>query len=183
MQRGEFILTKITKKALENAFIALLEERPLSKITVADIADKAGVNRHTFYYHFRNVDDMIVFSVKETLDSLYSEDRKDSEFDGFLLFLKYIYEKRQHIFSIMHSTSRECFMRAFCDSIYLCISNIAEEKQVKSYDHDYVVKFYLHGISGIFADWIDSGMEDSPDKIASIISRILKVDFISPEEI
>ena len=178
----KFILTKITKKALENAFTALLEERPLSKITVADIASKAGVNRHTFYYHFRNIDDMIVYSVKDTVDRFYGEESDNDEFDGFFSFLEYIYHNRQHIYSIMHSSSRDCFMRAFCDSIYLAVAKIADSKQIKASERDYVVRFYVHGLSGIFSDWIDGGMEDSPERVAEIITRIIESDFTLPEE-
>lgn len=42
-----------TKKAIAGALKELMEEKPISKITVGDIADRCGINRQTFYYHFR----------------------------------------------------------------------------------------------------------------------------------
>jgi len=41
-----------TRKLLEDAFRALLAEKPFSKISVGDIAERATVNRATFYAHF-----------------------------------------------------------------------------------------------------------------------------------
>lgn len=41
-----------TKQAIVNAFWELLDEKPLSKITVKDIVERCQVNRNTFYYHF-----------------------------------------------------------------------------------------------------------------------------------
>lgn len=41
-----------TKKAITNAFISLLEEKPFEKITVQDILDKTPVTRATFYSYF-----------------------------------------------------------------------------------------------------------------------------------
>ena len=40
-----------TKQAIRQAFIELLNERPLDKISVKDIAERSTVNRNTFYYY------------------------------------------------------------------------------------------------------------------------------------
>ena len=40
-----------TKKAICNAFSQLLAEKAIHKITVQEIADKADINRVTFYKH------------------------------------------------------------------------------------------------------------------------------------
>ena len=46
-------MLQLTKKAIVNSFIKLLNEKPLDKITVKNIAEDCGINRTTFYYHFR----------------------------------------------------------------------------------------------------------------------------------
>lgn len=176
-------MSKITKKALENAFSALLEERPFSKITVADVANKAGVNRHTFYYHYRNIDDMIVYCVKEAIEKIYNGAEYTAEDnDGFLELLIYVYNHRQYMLAIMHSSSRSQFMRAVEDSLYKLIDNLIDRTSrfnvIRNTDHDYVVRFYLYGVSGLFEDWMDKGMVEPPERIAEIISRILKTDLI-----
>lgn len=43
----------IHQKAIEIALFKLLNEKPLSKITVKDIVEECGINRNSFYYHFR----------------------------------------------------------------------------------------------------------------------------------
>ena len=43
-----------TKNAIRRAFIQLLNERPLDKISIKDIAEKGAVNRNTFYYYYRS---------------------------------------------------------------------------------------------------------------------------------
>ena len=48
-------MTAPAKEALEAAFLRLLEERPLREITVKDIVQACGVNRNTFYYHFKEI--------------------------------------------------------------------------------------------------------------------------------
>ena len=48
-------MANFTKKAIKETFIALLEERPLSDITVKDIVGKCGINRNSFYYHYQDI--------------------------------------------------------------------------------------------------------------------------------
>ena len=44
-----------TKNAIRRAFIQLLNERPLDKISIKDIAEKGAVNRNTFYYYYADI--------------------------------------------------------------------------------------------------------------------------------
>lgn len=46
------------KRRMEDAFWKALREKPFSKISVADIAQLAQVNRNAFYYHFDNMADL-----------------------------------------------------------------------------------------------------------------------------
>ena len=48
-------MPNFTKNAIKQAFIKLLDERPLKQITVKDIVEECGINRNTFYYHFSDI--------------------------------------------------------------------------------------------------------------------------------
>ena len=43
--------SQLTKRALEESLKRLLLEKPLGKITIADITDDCGISRMTFYSH------------------------------------------------------------------------------------------------------------------------------------
>ena len=47
-------MSELTKRALEQSLKNLLLQKPLNKITISDIADDCGINRMTFYYHFKD---------------------------------------------------------------------------------------------------------------------------------
>ena len=46
---------KLTHKMIIDAFLQLRKEKPLRKITVRELCDRAGVGRGTFYAHFMDV--------------------------------------------------------------------------------------------------------------------------------
>lgn len=47
-------MSQTTKRAIAASLKKLLETTPLSKITIADIAEDCGISRMTFYYHYYN---------------------------------------------------------------------------------------------------------------------------------
>ena len=48
-------MASFTKNAIKQSFIKLLNERPLSKISVRDIVEDCGINRNSFYYHYQDI--------------------------------------------------------------------------------------------------------------------------------
>ena len=58
-------MSQVTKRALEQSLKNLLLKKPLTKITVGDIADDCGINRMTFYYHFKDIYDLVEWSCLE----------------------------------------------------------------------------------------------------------------------
>ena len=52
MKEGTSSMSQVTKRALEQSLKNLLLKKPLTKITINDIAEDCGINRMTFYYHF-----------------------------------------------------------------------------------------------------------------------------------
>ena len=61
-------MSGFTKEIIARTFTELLDEKPMSKITVKDIVEHCGVNRNTFYYHFRDIPDAVEAMVKEELN-------------------------------------------------------------------------------------------------------------------
>lgn len=58
-------MSQVTKRALEASLKNLLLKKPLSKITINDITEDCGINRMTFYYHFKDIYDLIEWSCIE----------------------------------------------------------------------------------------------------------------------
>ena len=58
-------MSQTTKRALEASLKNLLLKKPLDKITIQDIADDCGISRMTFYYHFKDIYDLVEWSCME----------------------------------------------------------------------------------------------------------------------
>ena len=64
-----------TQEAIKKAFIRLLNQKPLNKITVKMIIGECGISRNTFYYHFKDVPELLEVVIKELLDTLIRENQ------------------------------------------------------------------------------------------------------------
>jgi AcrR family transcriptional regulator len=48
-----------TKRRIRQTAMRLFQERSFEEVTLNDICEASGVNRHTFYYHFKSKDDLL----------------------------------------------------------------------------------------------------------------------------
>ncbi|MDO4533671.1 MAG: TetR/AcrR family transcriptional regulator [Coriobacteriia bacterium] len=59
--------------ALSASLLRLLEERPITKITVQDITDGAGLNKRTFYNHFQDKNDLVAFVWNQAFEAAWHD--------------------------------------------------------------------------------------------------------------
>lgn len=59
-----------TKQSIRKAFYELIQEKGYEAITVQDIADRAMINRNTFYLHYPNKPDLLDTCMNELLSDL-----------------------------------------------------------------------------------------------------------------
>ncbi len=55
-------MPNFTKQAIKDSFLKLLNQQPLSKISVRSIVEDCGINRNSFYYHYQDIPALLVRS-------------------------------------------------------------------------------------------------------------------------
>ncbi len=63
--------SNITKQALATSLRELMEEVPFDKINVAQICERCGMNRKSFYYHFKDKYDLVNWHSKSRVKILF----------------------------------------------------------------------------------------------------------------
>ena len=58
-------MPNFTKRAIKEAFLKLLSERPLTQISVLEIVEECGIYRNSFYYHFQDIPALAEYSVRK----------------------------------------------------------------------------------------------------------------------
>lgn len=112
----------ITKKALGESLKKLMAVKPFDKISIKDICDECGMNRNSFYYHFKDKQDLMIWIFDfEFLSKVQSHEFKDI-FEFFETVCEYFYENKSYYIKAFELTGQNCFSDYFSDIFHeFCI--------------------------------------------------------------
>ena len=97
-----------TKNAIKETFLTLLDERPLTRITVKDIVQTCGINRNSFYYHYEDLPSLLEEIISDRVQELIqTHPTIDSLEDCFDAALEFVLENRRAVLHIYNSLNRE----------------------------------------------------------------------------
>ncbi len=171
-------MSEITKRAFASSLKKMLAKRPLEKIRVIDITEDCGVNRQTFYYHFKDIYDLLEWVyTNEATKALGGKKTYETWQQGFKQIFQYILNNKEFVLSTFNSVSREYLERYLYNEVYLLLIGVVEEKakgipvleKVKSFLAD----FYKYAFVGIVLDWIRTGMKEEADEIIERLNKLI----------
>ena len=78
-------MQNMTKQALKTSLEKLLAKKPLDKITINDLTSDCGISRMTFYYHFKDIYDLVEWvCLEESRKALQGKKTYESWQEGLL---------------------------------------------------------------------------------------------------
>ena len=171
-------MSEITKRALEQSLKNLLNVKPLSKITISDIANDCGINRMTFYYHFRDIYDLIEWCcIEDAKKVLDSKNKVDNWQQNFLRIFQFVAENKSFVLNVYHSLSRDQIEYFLYQITYKLILDVVEEKSkeynVKDEHKEFIANFYKFAFVGIIIEWVRDYMKRSPEKIVKEVDCLI----------
>ena len=168
-----------TQKLLAEALKKLLEEKDISKISISELTEAAGVNRKTFYYHFRNIYELLVWTFESEALAVVDNFDLTTDYRSAISFIMDYLEKNERILSrLARSHGRveiRHFLRRDLHGIIkrnLDISLIGEE-----YDEDYrnfLAEFMTEAFTGVLLRWAEDPSVRDRAKLERYLSRIFE---------
>ncbi len=174
-------MSQVTKRALEESLKHLLLEKPLNKITIADITEDCGVSRMTFYYHFKDIYDLVEWCcVEDASKALAGKKTYDTWQEGFYNIFEVVLANKPFIQNVYHCVSKEQVETYLHSLTYDLLIGVVNEKAegipIKESDKVFIADFYKYAFVGIMLDWIKNGMKEDPHQIVSRISTLTHGD-------
>lgn len=174
-------MSQTTKRALEASLKHLLLQKPLDKITITDITDDCGVNRMTFYYHFKDIYDLVEWScVEDAAKALDGKKTYDTWQQGFLQIFEAVLDNKPFIQNVYHSVSREQVEIYLYKLTYDLLIGVVEEQavgmDVRREDKEFIANFYKFAFVGLMLEWIRNGMKEAPQGIINRLSILIHGD-------
>lgn len=168
-----------TKQLIKNVLMDLCQKYSFRKISVQKIAQEAGINRQTFYYHFTDKYDLLRWVYYE--DCLRYLDPPSLSLDNWeeqaLKMLKAIAEQKEFYTSTVLSDQKilqKEFIAIIQQSFIKIFEQMDEEKQLSTTDKLFYARFFSYGCSGVLINWITRGYLETPMEIAMQLFRLAK---------
>lgn len=170
---------RYTRMIIEQSFLELLKEKPVGKITVTELCEKAQINRATFYKHYLDVPDLLE-KIEEALfsqirESFGSEKVKLKEFlVGMMNYTKAHQERYMALGgengdpNLMAKTFLVCYESAY---------PLVEQNMpgMKESERQMLYHFLSQGAGGILTWWVKNGMQESPEDVAQFILGVCSI--------
>lgn len=171
-------VSQVTKRALEASLKHLLLHKPLDKITISDIAEDCGINRMTFYYHFKDIYALVEWCCEEdAAKALAGKKTYETWQQGFLQIFEAVLDNKPFILNVYRSVSREQVERYLYPLTYDLLIGVVEEKaagkQVREEDKRFLADFYKYAFVGLMLEWIRCGMKEDPHLLINRLACLM----------
>ena len=127
----------ITKKALASSLKELMTQMPLSKIGVGDICAHCEMNRKSFYYHFKDKNDLINWIFDTEFLSCVDISDEGDRWQKLESLFKYLYENKFFYSKVLSVKDQNCFSDHFKElvepSVRRRITEIINESAAQFY--------------------------------------------------
>ena len=171
-------MSQVTKRALEASLKNLLLKKPLSKITINDITEDCGISRMTFYYHFKDIYDLVEWScLEDAKRALEGKKTYETWQQGILQIFEAVLENKPFIINVYRSVSREHVENYLFRLTYDLLIGVVNEKSagltVREEDKEFIADFYKYAFVGVMLNWVKDDMKEDPHRIVERISLIM----------
>ena len=171
-------MSNLTKKALLKAFGELIEEKPFNKITINDLTKRCGLNRMTFYYHFDNIYELMIWGLETQMHEV-SKDCVNYENwkTGYLRIFDFALERKMYIKKIFQTIEQEHlehYLNQITERMVLAvIDDKIGDKKLDEDDRLFTAQICAHVLVGTLVSWVARGMKEDPEMMVKRTGRLL----------
>lgn len=157
-----------TKKAMAQSLMKLLSTRTLDRIKVSDITDDCGVNRQTFYYHFKDIYDLLERVFKVEIGQEFDARMPGGSWKEATEFLFTGMLKKRDLFLNTYHSLPSAHIRRYLSGLIRpkvteYIRDYVGRRRVNEADLTFLADFYTMLIISVTLNWFDRGMPENSE--------------------
>jgi len=167
---------RYTRMIIEQCFLELLREKPVSKITVTELCDRALINRATFYKHYQDIPQLLE-KLEEDLFGQILEMFQDQAENMETMLLDMMHYTKREWERFMALGSENGDPNLMLKTFMICYEKaypIVEQNMpgLKEPQRQMVYQFMSQGAGGILTWWIKDGLKDDPQAVVAMIMKL-----------
>ena len=170
---------KTAKEILAESFRELASKKSVDKITVADITDNCGYSTTTFYRHFKDKYDLIVWEHTQRVAKIMAQIEKDGDpwKQTLLETANSFGQNKKYLTNLLrHTNGYDSFVRNMTEIHYEALKGyILSSDKIDELDDktDMYIRIYCLGAVNLSCEWILGKYQVSSRELAEIFERSL----------
>ena len=161
----------ITKRALAESLKELMESQPLEKISVGDICERCGMNRKSFYYHFKDKYDLVNWIFYSEFLLRARDIQYETSWDFFSSICTYFYENRRFYIRAFETQGQNSFTDYVGEVLHPIASAYLSEEFEEDSDNQYYADFFTDAFRASIIRWLRQYPEMTPDRIVELFRK------------
>ena len=171
--------SQITKKALAQSIKKLMETIPLAKLSIQEIVNNCGINRQTFYYHFKDKFDLVNWIYyTEAIENIDDFINYAHWTDCMYKTLVYFIKNKSFYINALNTPGQNGFdgylFQKTYDLIIGVVNAMSSGLKVPDTDKNFIADFYTYAFVGITVQWIKNNMYESPEKVVEKLNNMVE---------
>jgi len=166
--------SNITKTAMAEAMKTLMNEKPFSKISVGDICEWCGMNRKTFYYHFKDKYDLVNWIFQTEFLEMLRVQNYNSGWELLSDICKYLYSERGFYTNALQVEGQNSFRDYFAASIGSILPEIMRDEFRSVKEPRFFIEFYTDAIQASILRWLKQTPVLPPDKFMEKLESVMQ---------
>lgn len=166
--------SNITKRALAAALKELMEEKPLEKISIADICDRCEMNRKSFYYHFRDKYDLVNWIYDIEFIAIVSKKEYLSAWELLEDLCTYFYENRIFYRKAMQMEGQNSFREHFRDYLHPTLYAYLEGDIGEKDTLEFYVTFFADAYIAAIERWLLEKEPQQPGRLLELMKNCMR---------
>jgi AcrR family transcriptional regulator len=157
---------ELIKQYITESLLILMKSRPYEKITIAQITEKAGVNRSSYYRHFETKEDIIRFYLMSIMQEYMEKYRKNGnpDFSSYILqMFQTFYEHRDDLL-LIHKNGLTYLL---LDVLNTCFR--FDDITSSTRDRQYEAAYHIGGIYNDMRLWMNHKMTETPEEMTTSV--------------
>ena len=165
----------ITKTVMAKAMKALMGEKPFARISVGDICERCGMNRKTFYYHFKDKYDLVNWIFQTEFLEMLRVQNYNSGWALLTDICKYFYSERDFYANALQVEGQNSFRDFFAESIGIILPEIMRDQFRTMEDPRFFVEFFTDAFQAAILRWLKNTPVLPPEQFMDRLQSIMDV--------
>ena len=173
---GVRFMCSTTKRKIAATMRDMMAKKSFDKITVKNLMDVTNMKRQSFYYHFQDTRDVLMWICREELVNPLAE--SDREFSEWMLFALSLLDRDRAFFRRVIAAAQIDFVRELCEGAVIPRVRALLHPDAAQLDENqrFMVEFISNAVADYFLRFVSSyrplDLPDTRKKLRYLVNAI-----------